>query len=95
MSHPDEQYHEWDRSPESPAPLAKVLPGFLKLNSTNYIEGEFVAETDCEDYEAFKALPSAIEVNGKVLGKSGWSSDRHYACYSERVKLGRMVDLKA
>lgn len=90
----DEQYYEWDRSPESPA-LAKVLPGFLKLNAVHYIEGEFVAETDCQDYEEFRSLPAAIQVEGKTLGKAGWSSDRHYACYNEKVLLGRLVDLKA
>jgi len=75
--------------------LAKVRPEFLKLNVTHVIEGEFVAETDCEDYDAYRSLPAVIEVEGKLLGKTGWSSDRHYACYKERVMLGKMVDIKA
>lgn len=79
--------------------LAKVLPGFLKLNTVQVIEAEFVAETDCADYEAFCSLPAAIEIPGTVhkiiLGKTGWSSDRGIACYKEGVTLGKMVDLKA
>jgi hypothetical protein len=75
--------------------LAKVLPGFLKLNMVEIIEGEFVAETDCQDYDEFRSLPAAIEVQGKILGKTGWSSDRNYACYKEKVLLGRLVDVKA
>ena len=74
---------------------AKILPGFLKLNATHVIEGEFIAETDCHDYEEYRSLPAAIEVQGKLLGKAGWSSDRNYACYKQRVMLGRIVDLKA
>lgn len=77
------------------APLAKVLPGFLKLNTTEVIEGEFVAETNCADYQVYCNLPVAIEVQGKILGKAGWSSDSGIACYKEKVLLGRLVDLKA
>jgi len=76
-------------------PTAKVLPGFLRLNSTQVIEGEFVAETNCADYDAWRALPVAIEVQGKVLGKAGWNSDTGIACYKEKVLLGRLVDIKA
>jgi len=74
---------------------AKILPGFLKLDILHSIEGEFVAETTCHDYDEYRSLPMVIEVQGKILGKTGWSSDRNYACYKERVLLGRMIDIKA
>lgn len=51
--------------------LVKVLPNYLLVNSIEMIEGEFVAETDCYDFDHYKALPSAIEVEGKILGKTG------------------------
>lgn len=75
--------------------LAKIKPEYLKLTATHIIEGEFVAETDCHDYDEFRSLPAVIEVEGKLLGKTGWSSDRNYACYKQGVTLGRMVDIKA
>lgn len=74
---------------------AKILPGFLKINALHVIEGEFVAETDCEDYQAYKSLPAAIEVDGRIMGKTGWNSDRGYAYYKTGVKLGKLIDLKA
>lgn len=74
---------------------AKILPGFLKINTFEIIEGEFIAETDCADFDQYKSLPMVIEVQGKILGKTGWNSDRGYAAYKERVLLGRMIDLKA
>lgn len=79
---------------ESPK-QAKILPGFLKLNALHVIEGEFIAETNCADYSAYRSLPVAIEVQGKVLGKTGWNSDTGIACYKEKVLLGRLVDIKA
>lgn len=30
---------------------------------------------DCEDYDAFKALPAALKYDEVVCGKSGWNSD--------------------
>jgi len=79
--------------------MAKVLPGFLKLNTLEVIEGEFVAETNCADYQVYCNLPTAIEIPGTsnkvVLGKAGWNSDTGIACYKEKVLLGRLIDIRA
>jgi len=40
-----------------------------------------VAETLCVDYDHFRQLPDVIRLNGRVYGKSGWTSDRQVAFY--------------
>lgn len=73
---------------------ALAIRSMIRVQALMVVEGETVAEVDCADYDAFKNLPDAIKVEGKLLGKTGWSSDRHYACYKERVMLGQIVDVK-
>lgn len=68
----------------------KPLP-MVRINFLQKIEGETVAEVSCRDYDEFVALPDAIEVEGNILGKTGWSSDRNYACYKSGVLLGKKL----
>lgn len=72
------------------AMYAKVVP-MVKINFLTIIEGQVVATVDCDGYDTFAALPDAIEVEGKILGKTGWSSDLHYACYKSGVILGKVI----
>jgi hypothetical protein len=67
----------------------------VRIQALQIIEGQTVAEVDCRDYDEYHALPDALEVEGKILGKTGWSSDRHYACYKSGVLLGKIVDFYA
>jgi len=46
----------------------KALP-MVRVNFLQTIDGEVVAEVDCDGYDTFVALPDAIEVEGNVLGK--------------------------
>jgi len=55
------------------------------------IGGQVVAEVTCRDYDDYNALPDAIEVGGRILGKTGWSSDTGYACYKSGVLLGKIL----
>jgi len=63
----------------------------IRVQYMQLIDNKHVAVVDCNDYDDFRKLPDAIEINGKILGKTGWSSDRHYACYKENVMLGKPV----
>jgi hypothetical protein len=67
----------------------------IKIQALHTIDGEVVAEVNCDDYDDFHALPDAIEVEVFILGKTGWSSDRNYACYKQNVILGKIVDYYA
>ena len=66
---------------------ARVLPDAIVITLAQIVEGETVLETSCANFEQYCALPQAVEFEGRVCGKTGWSSDRNYACY----KSGAMV----
>jgi len=55
------------------------------------IDRQVVAEVTCRDYDEYKALPETIDVGGRILGKTGWSSDTEYACYKSDVLLGKIL----
>lgn len=71
---------------------AKPITDMIVVRAHHIIDAEFVVEVDCEDFDQYKILPQVIEVKGKHLGKTGWSSDRNYACYKENVILGKIVN---
>lgn len=48
---------------------------------------EGILETNCRDYDHYVSLPDVVSYQGVRYGKTGWSSDRHYACY----KRGAMI----
>lgn len=66
---------------------AKAIQDAITLTNVQEVEGETILETDCRDYDHFITLPSAVVYDGKVCGKSGWSSDRNYACYKSNMKV--------
>ena len=74
---------------------ALIKNNYIVVRASHIIDAEFVAEVDCNDFDEYKALPAAIEVDGKLLGKTGWSSDRFYACYKQNVSLGKIVNFYA
>ena len=73
---------------------AKVI-SMIRIQTMQVIDSQTVVEVNCHDFDEYRALPDAIEVQGKVLGKTGWSSDRQYACYKSGVLLGTIIDFKA
>lgn len=46
---------------------------------------DYIIETTCVDYDAYKALPTAVRFEGRLYTKTGWNSDTGLACY----KTGR------
>ena len=70
---------------------AKAKSEYIRIHYCVCLDGEYVAEVDCHDFKHFQSLPSAIEYDGRLLGKTGWNSDSNRACY----KSGAMLAKKA
>lgn len=51
-------------------------------------DGVKVAIVSCPDYDAFSALPGAVEIGPDVYGKTGWNSDRQVAYYRTDAIMG-------
>lgn len=61
--------------------IAKPLDG-ITINTSYQLEGVYWLETDCADYDAWKALPAVVAYDNRAYGKTGWNSDSGKACYS-------------
>ena len=72
---------------------AKALFEYINIKASCTCENDSIVEVDCCDYDDYRLLPAAIEVEGKILGKTGWNSDRQYACFKSNVILGKRVDV--
>lgn len=57
------------------------------------IEGDLILETTCRDYDHYIELPDVVTYNGVMCGKTGWSSDRNYACYKSNAMIARKVSV--
>jgi len=73
------------------ASVAYKISEAIVLTIVQRIEGELVLETNCTDYDHYKTLPEVVAYDGILCGKTGWSSDRNYACYKSGVKIARAV----
>ena len=61
---------------------AKAIENTIQITTSETLpDGVKVAITDCADYQAFKKLPKAIELNGVAYALTGWNSDRFCAYY--------------
>lgn len=70
----------------------EIIPARYKvIQKIATIDGELVAEVICRDYDEYTQLPEAIKISGRILGKTGWSSDTGYACYKSGVLLGEIL----
>jgi hypothetical protein len=70
---------------------AKVKPDAIVITLATWITGHLVLETNCLDYDAYKALPQVVEYRGIECGKTGWNSDTGYACYQSSAYLAHLV----
>lgn len=69
------------------AKAINVIPILMEC----YLEGERIIETGCLDYDHYFFLPEAIEYEGMVYCKTGWSSDTNRACYKTGVKFANPI----
>jgi hypothetical protein len=72
----------------------KVLKDQISILAVEKFGELTVASTTCNDFNAYLDLPDAIEVEGKVLGKTGWNSDRSVAYFRSDAKLGTAWRMK-
>ncbi len=72
------------------AKKADVYCGIV-LTAVTTIDGETVLETSCRDFEEYKLLPQVVSYQGIICGKTGWSSDRNYACYKSSAAIATTV----
>jgi len=63
------------------------VPRAVIVRKHDEVEGDFILETDCADFEAFKRLPAAVTFDGRTYGKTGWNSDSGYACFKTGVNI--------
>lgn len=73
------------------AMVAHEVARAIVLLSVQRIEGELVLETTCRDYDHYTSLPEVVAYDGIVCGKTGWNSDKSYACYKSNVSIARPI----
>jgi len=80
------------RSIECEPVMAKLRTDLIPVEKHEFLEGHWYAEIALEEpgsYAQVMRLPSVIEIEGRLYGRTGWNSDTHKAYYSTRwpVKL--------
>lgn len=73
---------------DSSRPRAIEVPRAIVIQVATWYEEELVLETVCRDYDHYVSLPDVVVYQDRLTGnkpvecgKTGWSSDRNYACY--------------
>lgn len=66
---------------------AIAVPNAITIQSSVWLEGQLILLTGCRDYDQFASLPDVVVYEGTECGKTGWSSDSHYACYKSGVAI--------
>lgn len=69
---------------------AKVVQAVVVLAAARVGNTE-VIEVGCADFDAYKVLPQAVELDGRVYGLTGWSSDTGRACYRTDARVAKVV----
>ncbi len=67
--------------------FAKALDAVLILDVQDLPDGVRVLKVPCADFDAFRALPKAVEHGGRPFGLTGWDSDMCLACYRSDAEL--------
>lgn len=71
-----------------------VAVNAIVLTNVHKIDGATVLETACSNFDTYKALPQVVSYQGIICGKTGWSSDRCYACYKSTAAIATVVVAK-
>lgn len=51
------------------------------------IDGITVITVNCRDYDHYKILHDVMTYRDTLLGKTGWNSDKCYACYQSNASI--------
>ena len=70
---------------------AEILHNKIRIQAVQKIESEIIAVVDCNSIDDYKRLPDAISFEGKVMGKTGWSSDYGYAYFKTGSLLAKKL----
>jgi hypothetical protein len=71
--------------------MEAVKVDYIVILEMNQFDEITTLTTECVDYDAFMALPSAVEFKGQIFGKSGWNSDRGKAYYNNNTRVARSI----
>jgi len=66
---------------------AKAIDAITILTAGTLPDGVKYLEAACADYDAYSALPQAVECDGRVYGKTGWDSDKCLAFYRTDARI--------
>lgn len=64
--------------------VAHAVRNAVEVTTYYQLEGEWWIETPCADYDAYQAIPVALEFEGRRFGRTGWNSDRNVAYFCTR-----------
>lgn len=67
-------------------PNALVALAVAKVKSSDHGEVICIVVT-CTDFDHYRNLPEAVSYNGIRCGKTGWNSDKNYACYQSNATI--------
>lgn len=74
---------------------AEAVVEAITITVAQMVDGELILETDCLNYDHYNMLPAAVSFAWKgeqiICGKTGWSSDRNYACYKSSKPIAFRV----
>jgi hypothetical protein len=62
-------------------------PEEITVLAVHEIDGQYVIDVPCKDYDAYEKLPQVVAYKGVSCGKTGWNSDMEKACYKSGVAL--------
>jgi hypothetical protein len=67
--------------------MIKSLP-LIKIDFFHQIDGEYIATASCYDFDEYITFPNVIEIQGRIMVKTGWNSDTHYVCFKSNGLVG-------
>jgi hypothetical protein len=70
---------------------AKICGDYLTVVAAWTVEGQTCISVPCADIDTYASLPGAVEFEGRLLGRTGWNSDRGLAYYKTGATLARKV----
>lgn len=70
---------------------ATAILNAILITASAQVEGQLILETHCRDFDDYQRLPNVVDYHGIICGKTGWSSDRNYACYKSKPNVAFAV----
>jgi hypothetical protein len=71
--------------------IEATATNFIKIDSFQQIEGEYIATASCFSFDEYKAFPNVIDIQGRIMVKTGWNSDTNYVCFKSNCLIGYPV----